>query len=425
MNGAATVVYGVAANLTAKDLPSDATGTVSFSDGSVTLCSASVTAGQASCQTSQLPLGASTVTTSYGGDGNYLGVSATSSATVAKALPAIAVGQPSAVNDSATVTYGTAANLGVTGLPGDATGTVVYTDGPLTLCTAAVSAGLAPCSTSLLPAGTSTVTATYGGDDDYLGASAGSSVTVAKATVTAGPVSAVGPQANLTRTFAFGIGGFPLAATGSVSFLFVGAGSTPLCQAPLQGGTASCVAAVPGPGTVVASYPGDTDYAALSTAGVSVTPAKAGSTLALDQPSGDVAAAPGDGIQFAATVTVSAADATAPTGQVTFFIGSRSACSASLSAGTASCEATVAAADGGALSAVYGGDSATQHSSATGGNLTVWSPLRSWRHRRRARTRRRPTRRPPSRPTRPRRPRRLRPRPPLQARALRRPGARS
>ena len=368
-----TVTYGAAANLLAKDMPTDATGTVVFTDGSVTLCSASLTSGQASCSSSLLPGGASTVTATYSGDGNYLSGSATSTANVAKGTPTIVAGAPTPTSGGTTVTYGAAANLSATSLPGDATGTVAFTDGSLALCSASVSSGQASCSTSLLPVGASTVTASYSGDANYVSTSASSSSNVAKAAVVAGPVTAVGPQASLTRTFEFGVSGFPADATGSVSFLF--GTTTVLCQASLLAGSASCVAAVPGPGTVMASYSGDANYAALSTAGVSVTPSKATSTLSLEQPAGAATASSGEHLQFAAKLTESVADAIAPTGLVTFSIGSRIACSASISAGEASCDATVAAGDSGVLSAVYAGDSTTRPATATGGNFVVSSPV--------------------------------------------------
>jgi hypothetical protein len=234
--------------------------------------------------------------------------------------------------------------------------------------------GQAGCATSLLPVGASTVTGSYGGDGNYVGSSASSNATVSKAVVTAVPVSVLGPGPNLVRTYTFGVSGFPVDATGAVAFLYLTNGTTQLCQATLTAGSASCIAAVAGHGTVYASYAGDTNYAALSTLGVSVSPAKASSRISFDQPSADITPAPGDDVQFAASVSATATDASAPTGNVTFSIGARAACTASVMAGKASCEAVIAATDSGSLSASYSGDPMTLGGTATGVSVTVLIP---------------------------------------------------
>ena len=156
-----------------------------------------------------------------------------------------------------------------------------------------------------------------------------------------------------------------------------GAEATPLCQATLTGGGASCVATVPGAGTVVASYSGDTSYAAVSLAGISVAPNKATSTLSLEAPAGDVTAAVGDDISFAASLSTAASDAIAPTGTVTFFIGNRPACTDTILGGEASCDASVLAGDSGTLSAAYAGNSTTSRSTDTGGTLVLSVPAQT------------------------------------------------
>src|SRR3974390_1836345 len=67
-----------------------------------------------------------------------------------------------------TVTYGTSVTLAAMSLPSDATGTVTFTDGPLQLCQATVSAGAASGGTpTTLPVASYSVTASYSGDTNY------------------------------------------------------------------------------------------------------------------------------------------------------------------------------------------------------------------------------------------------------------------
>jgi hypothetical protein len=75
--------------------------------------------------------------------------------------------------------YGNAVLLSVSGLPGDATGTVSFTSGGTTLCTASLPTP--SCDTSsTLGVGTYNVTANYPGDTNYDATSAPTSFTITR-----------------------------------------------------------------------------------------------------------------------------------------------------------------------------------------------------------------------------------------------------
>ena len=86
--GPSSTAYGNTVSLSASGLPTDATGTVSFTDqGGNLFCTAGqISAGSASCSTAELPAGDySPVTATYTGDGNYLGSTATTEFTITQA----------------------------------------------------------------------------------------------------------------------------------------------------------------------------------------------------------------------------------------------------------------------------------------------------------------------------------------------------
>ena len=129
----------------------------------------------------------------------------------------------------ATIVYGAHDTLSVLGLPGGATGTVIFTAPGATLCTATLSA--TSCQTAIsLGAGLYAVTATYSGDSTYSGTTAtGASFRVTKATPsfteTTSPTSvAYGVPITLTAS------GLPAAASGTVRFL---SGIGTLCTATI------------------------------------------------------------------------------------------------------------------------------------------------------------------------------------------------
>jgi hypothetical protein len=247
-------------------------GTVKFFDGHALLGSATLVGNidgnfVATLSVSGLAAGLHSATASYSGDSNY--GSATSGAlalVIAKSTPLLNLTAPESL-----IQFGSQATFAVTVAGGGAapTGTVSFLDGTAKLGAGTLAGGTTTFSTSTLGPGAHTITANYGGDSNYNGATSSpvlvkvagttpSSVTLAPTSLT------ITNQQSVTVNIAVnGSSGQPT-PTGTVA-LSSGSFST---QQPLNNGTAS--ASIPagtlksGPNTVTASYGGDDVYAASS-----------------------------------------------------------------------------------------------------------------------------------------------------------------
>jgi len=155
------VTYGRVVLFTAT-LPIDATGTVTFYDGTTILGTGDISGGVATQLTISLTVGTHSITAQYGGDVNYnAAVSTALSQVVNKATPAITLA--SSLNPS---TFGANVTFTAT-LPTNATGTVTFIDGVTILGTGTISSGVATLAISSLSGGTHSITAQYGGDTNY------------------------------------------------------------------------------------------------------------------------------------------------------------------------------------------------------------------------------------------------------------------
>jgi hypothetical protein len=145
---------------------------VNFYNGTTLLCAGTLnSSGIATCTTSTLPVGTLTITATYQATLDY----ASSSGTVLQVIAPLAtvttvttsaspVTQGTSVTFTATVTYGA-------GLP-VAAATVNFYNGTTLLCAGTLnSSGVATCTTSTLPVGTLTITATYQATLDYASSS--------------------------------------------------------------------------------------------------------------------------------------------------------------------------------------------------------------------------------------------------------------
>ena len=129
----ATVPYGTISTLSETGLPAGATGTVIFTSGT-TLCTA--TLPSTSCTTSAtLAAGAYPIIATYSGDSNHAGSTAPTTLTVTPAATSFTVSAA-----PASVPFGTDPTLAESGLPIDATGTVVFVSGTTALSTATLPA---------------------------------------------------------------------------------------------------------------------------------------------------------------------------------------------------------------------------------------------------------------------------------------------
>jgi uncharacterized repeat protein (TIGR01451 family) len=303
-------------------------GGVTFRDGAVVLCGGErpLTAGKATCTLSgaiSLTGGPHGLTVAYGGGGNYLaGTSAPLAQVVDRATPVVSL--DTSVNPS---TFGTAVTftatlVGAGVLPA---GDVTFTVGATSLCgPVTASAGVARCTTSALPQGTHPVTATYGGDGNYVGGAATRNQVVWPATPTvelsADPSPSVFGQDVTLTVRVGGVAGASLAPTGTVTII---EGSTSLCGGPLAlvNGVASCGKAdfSAGDHLLAATYSGDANYTPGAPGGLLHTVDRA--PTALDLAVAPAAVVHGEPILFTATVTVPAPGAGLPTGTVDFYDG--------------------------------------------------------------------------------------------------------
>jgi hypothetical protein len=146
------------------------TGTVTFKSGTATLGTVALTGNTASLSTSALTAGSHLITATYNGDATFkASTSPGLKQVVSKALTAESLASsqnPSALRQPVTFTASVSSSAGVP------TGTVTFKKGTTTLGTAALSGGVAAFTTSTLAAGSSTITADYGGAANYSTSSA-------------------------------------------------------------------------------------------------------------------------------------------------------------------------------------------------------------------------------------------------------------
>jgi hypothetical protein len=156
---------------TAKVSPAAATGTVTFSDGSNPLGSASLSGGTASLSTSALAAGAHSITATYSGDANdsastSLILTQTVNNLIATSTSLTSSPNPSVRGQNVTFTAAVVPSSG-TGTP---TGTVTFLNGSAVIGSSALNAsGVATLVYSGLSAGTHSITAKYSGNANYSG----------------------------------------------------------------------------------------------------------------------------------------------------------------------------------------------------------------------------------------------------------------
>src|SRR4030081_1878747 len=152
------------------------TGAVQFFVGGASLGTpVALSGGSATSPSiSSLPVGTSAISASYSGDVNFTGSASPSfTQTVNKDATTTAVvssANPSLFGQSVTFTATVSANSPGAGTP---SGTVTFSEGATTLGTGTLSSGSASGTTSTLSVGNHTITASYGGDGNFL-TSAGS-----------------------------------------------------------------------------------------------------------------------------------------------------------------------------------------------------------------------------------------------------------
>jgi hypothetical protein len=232
-------------------------GTVAFTVGATTLCTATLAGGTGTCSASNAPFGSDTVTATYSGDSTFAASTGTAALAVTQGATttSVTVAPPTIVSGQS-VSYSTTVSSAV----GTPTGTVTFTVGSTTLCTAILAGGAGTCFTSNAPAGADTVTATYSGDTELAGSTGTTTLTVLARSTTTATVSASPSPWGQSVTFGTTVSAPGSTPTGTVVF---DTGSTTLCTATLAAGSGTCTAsnAPAGTDTVTATYSGDTTVA--------------------------------------------------------------------------------------------------------------------------------------------------------------------
>jgi len=234
-------------------LPSNATGTITFLDGSTTLGTGSINSGTATFTTSTLTTGGHTITANYGGDANdNTNASAPLSQTVNKATPVL----PIPVVSTTSPTLGAPVTITETVPPG-VTGPVTFSNGTTPIGSAPIVGGVATITITNLPLGSDPITASTPGDNNNNPATSPPvSVTVVKTAPTVSVTSSLNPSiVNQSVTFTAIA---PSGATGTITFLD---GSTVLGTGALSGGQATLTTStlIVGSHTITVSYAGDTN----------------------------------------------------------------------------------------------------------------------------------------------------------------------
>lgn len=347
-------------------------GTITFTDGISTLGTATLNNGKATYTTSSLGAGLHIVTASYGGDTNDLtSISSQVSVTVNTVgtnLTLTSAPNPSIVGQSVTLTA-TVAPASGNGTP---SGIITFTDNISgTLGTATLTNGVATYTTSSLTQASHTITASYGGDNNYSNSSNSISQTVnpilstSLALASAPNPSVYGQQVSITATVSSSSG----TPTGLVIFTDTTT-NTNLGTATLSNGSAFITVSNLSVTThnITASYSGNSSYyGSVATAPVSQTVNQDSTTTNLNASS--ISVSFGQSVYFTATVSIVAPGVGTPSGVVTFTDGNTPLGTGTLSNGVASFNTNALGIGSHTITATYVGDA--NSASSTSSQLTV------------------------------------------------------
>ena len=366
---------------TASISPPNATGSVTFLDGTSTLGTVPLSAGTASLTLPSFTLGTHQVQARYVPDPGYGGSSSALAQTVTASATVTLSSAPNPSSSGQTVTM--TATVAPAACPGTAppttapTGTVSFLDGGIQIGQSFLAAGTATFSTSTLAVGNHTLGAQYNGDTNYSPISSntvtqvvgGGKPTTTTLTTSANPILTT-QSLTLTATVAPSGTPGPTSPTGSVQFKD---GATVIGTSPLIGGTATLtISNLPaGAHPLTAVYLGDSNFNTSTSSTVNETVNAPGTTATTLTTSTNPISTT-QSLTLTATVTPPAP--AGPTGQVQFKDGPTVIGTSPLSGGTATLTISNLTAGTHPLTAVYLGDSSFNTSTSNTVSETVNPP---------------------------------------------------
>ena len=362
LNAEATLHLTAIVSISAGDVAYGAlTGTVSFTDGGNVLGTAAInSSGQATLAVNGLGVGAHSIVATFSGSTNYgssispalnEGVQQTSTQTILSTSSTTArAGRPVVL---------TATVVSSTGVP---TGSIKFLDGSAVLGSATVNAsGVATLTITTFSVGTHTLTAVYSGDPNYQ-ASTSAAITQTETLAQpvlqlSGPTSAL--DAGTSAQFVVSLTTQGVTPTGTLTLLdgasAIGSskisanGSFPFSTTQFSVGTH----------TIVASYGGDANNAAVKSTALTVVVKQASTTTSLVSSANPLT--PGAALTITANVTT---DSPSPQGSVTLYDGTLALATVPLAAnGSALFQPANLSLGTHNLTAVYAGD--TNHLPST------------------------------------------------------------
>ncbi len=293
-------VYGQSVTVSATVAGSGATpaGTVTFTVDS-TQQSATLSGGAASSLFTGLSVGQHTVTASYVSTNGFTTVtSSTVTLTVGKATPTITLQSSTTTTALSPVTF-TATLSSTAGTP---TGTVTFYNGTAVLGSSSLTSGVATLTTSAIGSGSSSVTAVYSGDVDFITVTSSAvALNLGKATPTITLQSSATTTTALSSvTFTATVAATAGTPTGTVTFFN---GSVALGTSTLSGGKASLAVTTLGDGTqtITAVYSGDANFVSVTSSAVTETIEDF--VFSLGNASTSLTVMPGGTVKFLFTVT--------------------------------------------------------------------------------------------------------------------------
>ncbi|WP_263359537.1 beta strand repeat-containing protein, partial [Acidicapsa ligni] len=344
--------YGGSVTFTAT-ISSGPTGIITFYDGGTSIGTGSISGTTATFSTSTLAAGAHSITAGWAGNTNYSAV--TSSAVtqlVNKATPTLAV-----VTSGTPSTYGGSVTFTAT-ISSGPTGPITFYDGGTSIGTGSISGTTATFTTSTLAAGTHSITAGWAGNTNYSAVTSGAvtqsvnEATPTLAVATSGTPSNYGGSVTFTATISSG-------PTGVITFYD---GGTSIGTGSISGTTAtfSTSTLAAGAHSITAGWAGNTNYSAVTSGAVTQSVNEATPTLAV--------ATSGTPSNYGGSVTFTATISSGPTGIITFYDGTTSIGTGSISGTTATFTATTLAGGFHSITAGWAGNA--NYSAVTSGAVT-------------------------------------------------------